>query len=188
MLSLLLLGCSTLSGPDALPVDLVHRPTADACPEERPAGPDADALCSTGEGDLCASHADCGDGANGRCVLGPVFDQCECRYDECVTDADCGGTAVCGCAGVAPHEDQVVNRCMKADCRVDADCESGLCLSDRWACGSQDSADDLHDWEFYCATDEDTCRSDATCTAPGDFCVFDGAAWTCSNEYSITCE
>ncbi len=199
MLLLLLTACFTDgptdsgidSGTDTPPLvmGLDHRATAVACAADRPVTEPADASCGTHGGDTCAAHDDCTDGLNGRCVLDPNFFDCACRYDECTLDEDCGGTAVCGCAETAPHVYLSNNRCMNGDCREDADCPSGLCLANRWGCGSVEDASSLNAWGYFCATDADTCRSDDVCTDWGDFCVFgQDDTWSCSQSYSMTCE
>ncbi|MDP2316439.1 MAG: hypothetical protein Q8P41_26315 [Pseudomonadota bacterium] len=182
MFLLLLLACAT-----GLDVSLDHRATAEACATDRPATEPADAVCGTSERDACATHADCTDGANGRCLFRDEGADCKCSYDECAQDADCGATAVCACAGVPPREAWPTSRCIPADCRVDADCASGLCMADRVGCGVVEDASQLGEWGYYCATAADTCRGDTMCGA-GEFCVYGEDRWSCSTDYAMTCE
>jgi hypothetical protein len=168
----------------ALVVGLVHREAAEACPLERPLTP-APGSCATNEASTCTANSDCTAGENGRCYEVPDGSGCDCAYDECTSDADCGATGACMCA---EHLPTGVNTCAPADCHTDADCAEGYCFVDRLYCGETTDPDALWWYGYTCATAGDTCRSDDDCTSSGDYCVYDGAAWSCSGAYAMSCE
>jgi hypothetical protein len=155
-----------------------HRASAPTCPgrERRapdPAHPfhpctDPDPMACL-HASTCGSDEDCTQHANGHCshnMLKSVrWDSCD--YDECYTDADCGGTAVCACSGFA-------HRCMRwGNCRIDADCGEG-----RWCAPSYDCRMNLVG--YYCRTLADRCIDSSTCA--GQPCAFNDRerAWSCA--------
>src|SRR5262249_16495291 len=114
-----------------------------------------------------ASTADClGDSGvftyYGTCLHGV------CSFDDCLTDADCGSTAVCACStdyygGNAQYHKNI---CAPGNCRVDADCGAGgYCSPSHGYCGSVES--------FNCHGPADSCV-DATmdCVGCGNACVY----------------
>jgi hypothetical protein len=68
--------------------------------------------------------------------------------------------------------------CLPANCRVDADCgPGGYCSAELGGCGTH-----VGYVGYYCHTPQDECQTDADCTIPGLFCVFDMTGkmrWVC---------
>jgi hypothetical protein len=174
-------GGSVLSG-----VPTVHRATATVCSGELadagvptsvydggstgPTAPDGGAI-------TCASDSDCPPCQNGQldhCVLvySATGSNNTCFCDECNSDQDCSGTAVCACKNAVWPGDLLGNLCIGANCRVDADCgPGGFCSPARGACGGRG---------YYCHTAADTCLNDTDCPAgiPCDYSAATGA-WSC---------
>jgi hypothetical protein len=132
--------------------DVVHRPTADACP----------------------SHADAGAIDSGTCGS-PLIPQ-----DACLVDGDCAGahgaSDVCVCqapqgqgCGTPPITG---NACVPSSCHVDTDCAScGRCRIEQ-SCGVVTG--------YYCESPSDTCSSNADCGS--GFCTFQGDHFSCRND------
>jgi hypothetical protein len=151
--------CHAGTRAPATEVPSEHRATAAAC--------DPTALAyEAGTPMSCATDTDClADGS-----ISPPFTHCVrglCSYDECLSDADCAGTAVCACAatfygGIGGHG----NVCVPGNCRVDADCGSGgYCSPSRGYCGGYQG--------FYCHTSKDSCRDETKdCNGCGNDCVY----------------
>lgn len=129
------------------PLPTADRPVAVECSLCRPMFSDP-----PGEGE-CTTHAECTDGINGRCVLGQAGTYCS--YDTCFVDDHCASDQLCSCDG---DSFSGANRCVPANCRVNADCASGLCAPS-YGCllGGMPVG-------WYCRTDEDVCTSDEDCT------------------------
>lgn len=131
------------------------------------------------DGSLCRDHADCQEGANGRCVGEPLSESCYCQYDECQADSDCRDNWTCACAGeeyAGVSNRGINNRCLRGNCRSDADCgEQGACLAYRGhACDTSliDKQSGIPVWGWYCSAPDDECRGDTPCdTSLGLFCV-----------------
>ncbi len=126
---------STSSGAVCGPrVPAVHRPfEGPACPKERAPGTYGQLCMIDGgvKGTQCVRDSDCTQGINGRCLASPPpISPCGgfCSYDECFSDADCGGNVPCGCRSSA--SDSAANRCLPTStCRLDADCGPGVYCS-----------------------------------------------------------
>lgn len=126
---------STASGPACGGrIPAVHRASeGPACPQERAPGNYAELCMIDGgiEGTQCVRDSDCTQGTNGRCLASPPpVTPCGgfCSYDECFTDADCGGNVPCACRSSA--SDGAANRCLPlSNCRLDADCGHGVYCS-----------------------------------------------------------
>jgi len=147
MLVIAVLGCgksadnprSTKHGPG--------RPSARACPKERPPGRASPDI----EGD-CKKDDDCTAGTNGRCwTNGPRVQRNSCTYDACFHDADCKG-GPCECRSDSG------NVCLQGNCKTDADCGAGGSCgrSNSMTCGGGEPA-------YYCRTQDDTCSDYNDC-------------------------
>jgi hypothetical protein len=151
-----------------------HRPQALTCVGVySPAEPPSDALNAR-----CTRHADCTEGANGKCAAsgvgmgGGIY---SCNYDQCATDADCDPGKICYCTVSSSA------RCLTVgNCQTDADCGGGshsYCSpSMGWDCGGYRPIDGYH-----CHTAADTCLDDADCSGT-DYCNFDvyDGSWKCT--------
>jgi hypothetical protein len=167
-------------------VPLLHRATADACLQPRPAGGQV-AGCSSFHGDAgvalgpgeCLSDQDCTAGSNGRCTCGPgPVLAARCSYDNCASDSDCSG-GVCDCRESAAHVTwgtQTV--CLAGNCRTDTDCGAGgYCSPSPVAgCGAQGW------YAYFCHTRGDQCVNDSDCNEANAYCAYDTSAstWVCS--------
>jgi len=98
-------------------------------------------------------------------------------HDDCIADTDCGPDAVCSCqtpiaAGEAcPSGVPLVagNVCITANCRLDADCSSGVCQAE-YQCGGVTG--------YYCRTADDDCvPTDASTSYAGNGCLFRAGRW-----------
>lgn len=184
-LLLALLACSPPPGSTStsatsppLDIGLPHRPEPANCASIGPPDPVG---CPPIDGIYtdCQAHADCG---SDWCVASSYFG-CFCMADECDVDDDCGPNRACVCGGTGVAD---VDHCQPAECRVDSDCASGLCLPSRISCGG---ADEASYYRWYCATDQDTCRSDEVCTGEDELCVYDDGRFQCSrNAYGVFCD
>lgn len=170
LITLLACGGDTEGSPNGQPREpKIHRPTATACDDVRPAGTPS----SGGGSGECASDADCTAGRNGRCFgsrAGFV-----CSYDECLVDAECGAGEACTC-GVEYDP----NTCTRSGCRVDSDCGAGLyCSPSLSSCGSG------YGFSYECHTTSDECADDDDCA--GATCRFNAAAghWACSSDQCV---
>lgn len=159
---------------------LPHRAAPVTCPagERAATTPELEGSTSTGE---CDRHADCTEGANGRCVAeGNGYRTC--LYDECTTSADCSSGAYCLCGEDPAVPGYATHTCVEGDCESDADCPvDQLCLH------PQQSINDApaHSVGPRCTTDQDECRSDEACTCrdEGEHC-----GWHERNERFICAE
>lgn len=165
-------------GPDSgVRVPEKHRAVAETCDNERnntePMIPDP----NPGPPEVnCTSHADCTDGANGRCIAswrGGV----NCTYDACFTDADCNFVCDCGGGFGSDH-----NVCLSSGgCQVDADCgPGGFCSPTFGSCGDYSGT-----VAYYCHTPQDECIDDADCGGYPFYCGYDTVAgkWSCKDEH-----
>lgn len=126
----------------------------------------------------CSDHDDCTEGPDPRCVK--TVSGCGC-LPGCTTDAICGPGAACLCRSrlrrptdegpltlaAADH-----SRCVRADCRVDADCAPYRCGVSLDGCRRADG--------LYCRTAADECARANDCDL-GDLCAYDRDAgrWRC---------
>ena len=120
-------------------------------------------------GGSCDEHSDCTEGVNGRCVA--VTFGLACTYDECFTDTDCEANELCQCGG----DTGLGNRCVRSNCRSNADCGDGVCAASYavLGCGFGPTG-------WYCQDSADDCASDEDCTI-GLGCYFSTteSKWTC---------
>jgi hypothetical protein len=142
----------------------------------------------------CASDADCLPAGESRCVDSPTGPHCS--LDQCHVDDDCGTNMACSCrdepaggdapngAGGGPNSYLVANRCVKAQCRTDADCPAGYqCSGSFPTTGSARRGVS----GYYCHTPNDCCRVDADCSPPAgpgftrQICAYapETGAWAC---------
>jgi hypothetical protein len=122
----------------------------------------------------CSTNLECTAHASGRCgvdgysYIGRTHGyRTKCFYDECSTDADCPTGTLCQC-GKPGETIATVNRCVPADCRVDADCGAHLCTPTSIACGESTVA-------YHCTTGNDACVPEVG--ESGDVCVFSDHSW-----------
>ena len=133
---------------------------ADPVPTRARCRPDGD----PNEPDLgCCENADCGRGIcqqagytrrNQYCGGIAPEPRNSCVGHECLTTEQCAGDQVCIPAGALGF---VINSCVDATCRVDADCverPGGECRPLGITCGRM---------SFYCTYDGDVCRSTSDC-------------------------
>jgi len=170
-------GSGGMGGSAMLPEPENHRPSAETCTGEPPAGSPIPE-----PGGECEMDADCTEGTNGRCIW-PYGGENVCRYDECFEDDDCGGASICACR-VA--ESFGFNRCFLGNCVVDDDCGAGGWCSPSAVhldptCMSGISPGSVG---YFCHSPDDECTDDADCGA--DYvaaCVFSVEAvhWVCQD-------
>lgn len=176
--------------PDATPrAPQSHRPTAMACPADRPASncpfPNDGGAPPMG---VCFTNADCTAGTNGRCLAYGQIAQCSCSYDTCSSDSDCNTGGPCACR-LSSRVGRGANTCLPGNCRTDSDCASGYCSpSLDFQCGSYSGVTG-----YYCRTAQDECVEDADCTGTTDaglptgpgFCAYsrEVGRWTCSHSF-----
>ena len=182
-------GDSEADAPGAIVslVPLLHRATAAACTQPRPAGT-ANPACNpygdeAGPGGYCGSDPDCTAGTNGRCNCfqgGPAVadDGNWCSYDGCASDSDCNG-GVCDCRESPAHVTwgtQTV--CLGGNCRTDSDCgPGGYCSpSPLPGCGAQSW------YAYFCHTPGDQCVNDTDCNQGNAYCAYEASSsrWVCS--------
>lgn len=138
-----------------------HRVAAGMCNTTRPTRDWTEQLAidrQMGWGPIqCTSDSECTDQADGRCVrLGDGY--YACSYHPCQQDTDCPGAGeVCEC-GVGPLAQ---NACLKADCRIDADCGSGRWCSPVALSCPPEFSPILS--EYHCVTTADECVDDEDC-------------------------
>jgi hypothetical protein len=191
-LLLLLLASIHCTARVALPAPADHRPTAQACPTDRPPGFMGDGGAPKPPlGTTCERDSDCTMGNNGRCLPQSRINGTYCSYDACTTDTDCpsGQLCECGQVGFPPQYGRTANTCIQSNCRVDADCAggSGFCSPTfDYGCGSYSGI-----VGYYCHTSNDDCTSDDECNAQGSspngapgggFCAWmpETGKWSCS--------
>jgi hypothetical protein len=164
-------------------VPLVHRASAVACTQPRPAGmPHTIGNAMNPEPGTCSGDLDCTSGPDGRCNYEEfpalAADGNRCSYDGCASDSDCSG-GVCDCRESPAHiiwGTQTV--CLGGNCRTDSDCgQGGYCSpSPALGCGPQS-------WSaYYCHTPGDQCVDDADCNQGNAYCAYDvsSSRWICS--------
>ena len=138
-------------------VPMNHRAVADACPTTRAAGacPYPDAGTLTG----CSTDSQCTMGTNGRCIQEVRVAACSCSYDQCASDSECTGGAVCACR-VNSRGARGANVCLAANCRTDSDCGAqGFCSPTLdFGCGAYTGLTG-----YYCHTPQDECIDDGDC-------------------------
>lgn len=152
-----------------------HRPTADTCDSIRMA-PDPE-IPDPNPGPpyiTCTEHADCTEGANGRCIT-RGRDGYQCTYDLCFTDDDCDFVCRCGSGYSA-------NVCLRnGNCNVNADCGAGgFCSPTYGSCGDYSGT-----VAYYCHTPQDECVDDSDCGGYPNYCAYDtvGGRWTCQDSH-----
>jgi hypothetical protein len=164
-------GAPTCTAPRSGEVPSEHRATAPACkPSNQPPVPD-------GGVPSCSTDADCTASASSlyrTCVHGT------CAFDQCLTDTDCGSTAVCACSSdyYGGNSAYHPNLCVPANCRLDSDCGAGgYCSPSRGYCGTFQG--------FYCHTAVDSCVDPTVdCQSCGfNACTYSPAvgAFTCGS-------
>jgi Cys-rich repeat protein len=172
VLSALDSGCGSSAAPanvvDAGPP--AHRAEAVACP----ATTGATLGGAVDGGVACTTDTDC------QAVGGTPYAYCfqsVCGPDQCLTDDDCAGGAVCLCGSEA-GDGLVIrrNRCVPSSCRTDSDCgPGGLCSTGYGYCGTPTG--------FQCRSAADTCRTSADCVGKGTAisCNYDATVghWQC---------
>ena len=158
-----------------LPEPQQHRAAATTCTGEPPAGnpiPES--------GGECLADADCLDGTHGRCIW-PFGGGNVCRYDECFSDADCGGASVCACR---VEETFALNLCFHGNCIVDADCGPGGWCSPSAVHVYPSCMEGISPGSvgYFCRTEGDECLNDSDCGASDvAACLFDvdQLRWIC---------
>lgn len=108
----------------------------------------------------CTSDAECTAGPHGKCITGTAgpgpsmspYSFCGCVY-SCATDSDCGKDQACLCGEV----DGADSRCIRAFCRGDDDCDSGMCGYSKYfdGCGTERF--------LQCKSSDDKCQTNADC-------------------------
>lgn len=154
-----------------------HRPTATMCDDERNDSPPDIPDPNPGPPYVnCTAHADCTEGANGRCI-GNGHDGWYCSYDECFSDDDCDEVCLCGGGFRGDH-----NVCLRnGNCNVDLDCGAGgFCSPTYGSCGDYSGT-----VAYYCHTPADECLDDADCGGYPNYCAYDTVAgkWTCQDSH-----
>ena len=172
-------------------VPLLHRASAAACTQPRPAGT-AYPACNpygdeAGPSGHCGSDQDCTAGTDGWCncfLQGPaVADNGNwCSYDGCASDSDCNG-GVCDCRESPAHViwgTQTI--CLEAF-RTDSDCgPTGYCSpSSQPGCGAQSW------YAYFCHTPGDQCVNDTDCNQGNAYCAYEASSsrWVCSTGMCI---
>jgi hypothetical protein len=116
--------------------------------------------CPSNDPSCCTSDSACTQGTNGRCnPIGPL-PGCQCNYDACQHDTDCGSGHACACHGTA-DTGTYGNTCVPGNCRVDSDCGPGGYCSpslNTMSCGVGVAG-------YYCHTANDQCIDDTDCVA-----------------------
>jgi hypothetical protein len=167
------LNCEAPVSPQACPggprrgdeVPTVHRAVAEACAPSNASPPVPD-----GGTPSCKTDFDCGPYPQSPfivCLRG------RCSFDQCLTDADCGGTSVCSCAN--DYTGGGGNQCLPSTCRVDADCGAGgFCSPSPGRCGWIDG--------YHCHGKADSCVDETkNCTSCGSACIYapESGAFVC---------
>jgi len=147
----------------------VHRIEAVECAPNRDYPACTDNLPSSY---TCLYDSDCTDQSGGYCY-GSGY-SCDCIY-TCTTDDDCGPGQACVCDSTNTNYIglfTILNRCVPAGCRTDADCGGTTCGL------SIDVCKDVRN--LACHGPDDTCSSDLDC-GPESTCTFheEVGAWTC---------
>ena len=128
-----------------------HRPAAVTCVSKVPRPEPVMNPSMLGE---CKADADCTSKPYGWCSSGVQVEAAYCSYG-CVKDSDCASDQLCECA-------EPVGRCVRADCKTDAECEPGF------LCKAYDSSGGCGITNYTCQTPADTCGSDLSCGGGGD--------------------
>jgi hypothetical protein len=140
----------------------VHRKAVTACPSMLPRAAACNAMDPAKS--ACSKDADCVEKANGFCELENVSGQCGCAYG-CTQDSDCSAGEACLCG-------DPVGRCVRANCKSDADCAGELCTTDSYAGGCGPTA-------LACQTPQDECAASSDCAA-GESCVVQNGVRKCA--------
>jgi hypothetical protein len=166
-----------VSNGDGGRVPSQHRSVAAACSEPAPPG-NCHLPKSTVPGS-CQTDSDCADGSlSGRCIEptlgGPAL--CDCTYDRCTVDADCGSGHACSCR-IDPYQYGFGNTCVPGNCRIDSDCGVG------GYCSPSVGPNSFNIGGYYCHTARDECIDDRDCAMgySDSFCFYstgDGR-WEC---------
>lgn len=129
---------------------------------------------------LCQSDSECTAGLDGTCA--PLNGVCACRYDDCLTDADCPSGYACSCdanrggAGAGGS----ATKCVGANCRLDSDCGPGGYCSPSQNLGGPGGCGGFVNG-FYCHTPNDECANAADCGSPSLGCLYslELGHWVC---------
>ncbi|MCB9741567.1 MAG: ferritin-like domain-containing protein [Alphaproteobacteria bacterium] len=153
----------SINRPEALPADATNN--APSC------GGSEDYL-------ECTADADCGDGANGKCISA-TYDfsgesYCGCVY-SCESDADCDAGQICLPDGVV-ETGRTWSSCVTAACTTDADCASGECSLTAFDDGCGPTP------ELACREASDVCRLDSDCASEDEECGLVGGEWGCRTD------
>lgn len=173
-------GVADVRGSCSSDIDCGPLATCDTLPINHPDGwntclvPPVAPNCAEPMGlDECCQHTDCTASPDGACVNAPIFycggaapqEMTACLYDECRSDADCGGEA--GSCIPAGAFGEPVSRCVDSQCAFDSDCTGGdgaECLPFRSPCNNRFVG-------FFCTYDTSECRTDADCDQQEPHCV-----------------
>lgn len=179
----------TCNNPQPIPGDLTLESGYARCEDGRVVRHRPDFIAPTFGGEECSPKAslspfstckssdDCQARNFGTCA--EEFSTCRCVY-SCMSDLDCRVGEVCAPASLTG---EMHSQCIKANCRVNADCASEQCQLSTylWA------PPGLRNSSLGCRTEQDTCSSDADCRDlfgedPCNVCSFNIYAekWECS--------
>lgn len=116
---------------------------------------------NTPPGVTCRNNGSCTTRANGICRAfegdGGTIVQTYCRYDGCISDADCEPGLSCECSF------DELRLCLRVECRADSDCADGQrCRRTRYGCSTDEELG-----SFLCTTDEDECLTHQDCQDNG---------------------
>ncbi len=149
-------------------------------PVERPILPCEDPDADPAEGTCCQDRhcrvddvrGHCAVNSAGICGMAPAEEMNICRFDQCYRAADCGQDEICIPAG---FRGDLFNRCVRAQCRISADCDvrpGGQCriLSTGTNCTGEPV--------FVCTYPDDPCRTDRDCLE-GWRCTLGDAGISC---------
>jgi hypothetical protein len=136
----------------------------------------------------CSSDSQCTAGLDGICNLNVT--SCACRYDACLTDADCPTGSDCSCdanrGGAGASGSPTV--CLASGCRLDSDCgPGGYCSPSYYPGGLGGCGEQWYGW--YCHTTKDECGNASDCVnscdstgAPNNACIYSKEVgyWKCA--------
>lgn len=144
-----------------------------------------DARTAENPGSTCRSSADCQDRSFGTCAIqdsGPFEPNCSCVY-ACMSDLDCNVGEICAPAALTGDTH---SKCIRANCRVNKDCESAQCqISTR-----RNVIGILGRSSLGCRSNQDTCQTDLDCPELFDECGgcdldFFAGHWTCVDACAV---
>lgn len=161
----------------------VHRAAVGECPSRLPRDQVFISPMTMGQGGVgssaptsgtcpgcCQQDSDCTAAPHGHCELGGDFGPTGfyCTYG-CVSDNQCQDGQICACG-------PLVGACVRASCKLDADCPGDL------LCTQADLYPGCDQITFACQTERDTCSSQDDCGGEERFCAIedDGTARACS--------